>query len=404
MYIQRYIEPVIEHTIQTFKVLYVGGARQVGKSTLLNYLAQRHGIQSISLDDITVRELARQDPALFLNQFKTPLFIDEVQYAPELFPYIKLRVDQSDTKGQYWLSGSQHFSLIRGMQESLAGRVGIVSLLGLSLGEINQFPRLDAPFIPGEIHGTWEPLEYYALMTHIFRGSFPALIAESNLSREQFFSSYIQTYLDRDVSGLFGVEKISEFHILLQLLAARTGQVLNISALARDAGISVHAAKAWISILETSNIIMLLHPYFGNISKRLIKAPKLYFTDSGLAAYLTKWHSVETMTHGAMAGALFETYTVMELIKSYTVRGLEPPLFYFRDQQGHEVDILIERDGILYPLEVKRSMHIIEQDLGSLRFFNHAVPYAGHAAVLCVATRAIPYDRTIDIIPVSYIS
>lgn len=403
MYIPRYLEAKIRTIHETFKVLYVGGARQVGKSTLLEHLAASFGIKKISMDDVALRKLAQTDPDLFLQQFPAPLFIDEVQYAPELFSAIKLRVDRTEERGQYWLSGSQHFSLIKGLQESLAGRVGIVTLYNLSQGEEYGYPFTLDSFLPGKSLPAAQAKPLPAVMERIFRGSFPVLVADPKLRREDFYQSYIQTYLDRDVSGVFGVEKIRDFHTMLELLAARTGQVLNLSMLARDAGVSVNAVKDWLSVLESSGLIFFLRPYFTNITKRLVKAPKVYFTDTGLAAYLTKWQSAETLQKGAMAGALFETAAVMEIVKSYEARGRTPPLYYYRDHQGREVDVVIEQDGQVFPIEIKMSSQLGKDDVKHLRFFATQEKNVGKSAVICSALQAVPFDRTIDVVPLSLI-
>lgn len=374
----------------------------MGKTTMLQRLAESQGMAYVSLDDLQARQLAQQDPSLFLQIFPAPVFIDEVQYAPDLFSSIKMKVDTAKKSGQYWLSGSQHFSLMKGLKESLSGRVGILSLLGLSFAEEYAFPMSSSPFTPETL-----PSAPTKIMTapevfqRIYRGTFPFFATDPDVPRERFFSSYVQTYLDRDVRDIFGVEKMASFQAFLGLVAARTGQVLNISALARDAGVSVHAAKSWIAILEASGIIYLLQPYFANISKRLTKAPKIYFLDTGLATYLTRWPDAQSLQHGAMAGALFETYVFSEVLKSFQSRGLDPCLFYLRSQDGHEVDLLIQYQRHLYPVEVKLTATPGEQDVQNILLFKKAIPSLGTGAVVCLAQKSLPISRFIHRIPVT---
>lgn len=408
MYVPRYLEETIQRVLRTFKVLYVGGPRQVGKTTLLLHLAKKAHVAYVSLDDLAQRKLAREDPALFLDQFATPLFIDEVQYAPELFPVIKLRVDRSTKRGQYWLTGSQQFAVMKHVRESLAGRVGIVSLLGFSLAERAQYPLSNTPFLPQQtVRGAQvekTPMAPRILFTHILRGSFPTLTQRPAPSLDTFYNSYLQTYLDRDLRELFHVGKISAFHTFLQLCAARTGQLLNYSDLARDAGISVHAAREWVSILEQGLQIYLLHPYFPNVAKRLIKTPKLYFLDTGLAAFLTKWKTAETLMSGAMAGAFFETFVVSEIVKSYLFRGLEPPLYYLRDKEGHEIDCVIAREGKLYPIEIKLSSRVTEDMMRGMRYWRKKLRLATHGAIITAGNARVPLDREHTMLPAASIA
>ncbi len=352
-YIARKIEKEIIKCHKTFKVVFLGGPRQVGKTTVLKHLAEKYNLSYVTLDEIEQRERAIKDPVLFLQQFKTPLIIDEIQYAPKLLSQIKVVVDKSDQNGRYWITGSQQFSLMKGLQESLAGRVAILNILGLSTYEKNI-----------------KESNISSLFKEIFIGGFPIFQSNEAPNREHYFNSYIQTYLDRDLSDIFGVEKISEFNKFLQVCAARTGQILNTSDLARDSGISVPTAIDWLGILESTMQIYLLRPYFSNITKRIIKAPKLYFLDTGLASYLTKWNSIENLQAGAMAGAMYESYIVGEVVKKYINQGKQPPIYYLRDKEGHEVDLVIEDNG-LHLLEMKLSANLdIEQTKGLNYYFS----------------------------------
>ncbi|EKE06428.1 MAG: hypothetical protein ACD_19C00014G0042 [uncultured bacterium] len=346
-YISRRLENVVIKTNKTFKIVFLGGPRQVGKTTLLKKLSEKENRTYVTLDNINQRELAIKEPTTFIEQLKPPVIIDEIQYAPELFPIIKEIVDRSDKNGQFWITGSQQFNLIKNIQESLAGRVAILDLLGLSQKEK---PKLKPIF------------------EEIFEGGFPVFQSKDKPDRNTFFNSYIQTYLDRDLSGIFGVSKLSEFNRFIQVCAARTAQVLNISDMARDSDIPVSTAVEWLSILEATKQIFLLRPYFPNITKRIIKSPKLYFIDTGLVSYLTKWDSPENLKAGAMSGALFETYVVVEVIKKFINQGKEPSIYYLRDKEGHEVDLVVEENG-LHLIEIKLSASVKEEHFKNLNYF-----------------------------------
>lgn len=405
MYKNRHLENIILKITKTFKVLYLGGPRQVGKTTLLSYLAQKRKMNYISFDDISLRQLAKQDPALFLEDHPRPLFIDEIQYVPELLPYIKLKVDQSSQLGQYWLTGSQQFKVMKNLQESLAGRVGILHLLGFSLSEIKEGQAPLNPFLPKQDRPCPKMiLNPTQIFTYLFKGFYPALYQKPTPDRNIFFSSYIQSYLDRDLRDIYGIAKVAEFHRFVQLCAARTAQLLNYSDLARDAGISVNAAREWIDILQSTMQIYLLQPYHANLSKRLIKSPKLYFLDTGLASYLSKWQTVETLRHGAMSGAFFENFVVSEVIKSYLFQGLEAPLFYFRDKEGHEVDLLIETEDKLYPVEIKLASQIKDEHIINIRYLQERNKKISTGTVICLANRRYRFQSNIEVLPVGMLS
>lgn len=412
MYIRRYIEPAIKHVSRTFPVLYLSGPRQVGKTTTLLQLAKKRKMNYVTLDNIVDRELAKDDPQLFLQTYPSPVLIDEVQYAPQLFPYIKMAVDSTQKMGSYWLTGSQQFRVMKNVHESLAGRVGILQLLGLSHAERSRVQRASSPFHPNlkrRTTGKRSEQQLASMTIHevfrdIFTGSFPALWHDSPPDLSLFYNSYIQTTLDRDLSEIFGITKVSEFNTFLQLCAARTGQQLNYSDLARDAGVAVSTAKEWIGILESTMHIYLLRPYYKNISKRLIKSPKLYFMDTGLAAYLTKWKDADTARSGAMAGALFETFVVSEILKSYLFRGVEPRLYYFRDKEGHEIDLLIDEGETLRPIEIKLKSVVRESDLpGTVYAQSKFRGIVGEGVVVCVSPKYYPINRSITALPVGEI-
>ncbi|MEY4294614.1 MAG: hypothetical protein RLY82_302, partial [Pseudomonadota bacterium] len=320
---------------ENFPVLLVTGARQVGKTTLLRSLSEtnRH---YVSLDDPLALALAKEDPALFLERNPPPLLIDEVQYAPDLLTHIKIRVDAQSGSGAtspsvaaYWLTGSQPFHLMRGVSESLAGRVAVITMLGLSRQEmIGEGAAVVPPFVPtaevlqaresfNQSHA-WTSAQLFA---HIWRGNFPALARNPRLNRDVFYSSYLQTYLQRDVRALAQVGSEITFTRFIRAAAARTGQLLNIADLARDTDIHPATAKHWLSILQASGLVYLLQPWHSNTTKRLVKTPKLYFLDTGLCSYLTQWSSPQTLEAGAMSGAIFETWVITEILKSYWHTG-----------------------------------------------------------------------------------
>ncbi|MBI1812956.1 DUF4143 domain-containing protein, partial [Candidatus Peregrinibacteria bacterium] len=322
----------------------------------------------------------------------------------EIFPAIKRRVDASDARGRYWLTGSQQFSVLQGLRESLAGRVGILHLLGFSLAEILRKPVSKGPF-PFPKTGTGlMPLSERSLFEHIWRGSFPALWVSHSPDWSAFYSAYVQTYLERDVSLIAGVTKLGAFQDFIALCAARTGQLLHVSELARDAGISVHAARAWLSILEQSLIVFRLRPYHANLTKRMVKMSKLYMLDTGLASFLCRWQTPGTLMAGAMSGPLFETFVVGEIIKSYFLRGLPPPITFFRDKEGHEVDLLIEADGALHPFEIKRAVQVRPDALAQIAFLRSRIPRIGRGGVISLVPEVVPLSREDDVIPVGAIS
>lgn len=404
MYKRRYLEEVILEYNRSFKVLYLSGPRQVGKTTLLKHLSRKFDMNYVSLDDLDLRKLAENDPKLFLQKFPAPLFIDEVQYAPQLFPYIKILADKTEKKGRYWLTGSQQFAIMKNLKESLAGRVGILNLLGFSLAEKLGSTRHNDPFSPQRKISSSPFLGINEVFGHILQGSYPALTHEDAPPLEGFYNSYLQAYIDRDLKDIFNISKIPEFHKFLQLCAARTGQMLNLSDLARDADISVHAAKEWINILVANFQIYLLQPYYRNLSKRMIKSPKLYFLDTGLAAHLTKWKTPETLMASSMAGAFLETFAVSEIIKSYWFRGKEAPVYFYRDKEGREVDLILELEGKLYPIEIKLSASVNAADLANIAYLRNKSKEFGPGTIICFSERIIPIDKNNEIIPVSQIS
>lgn len=401
MYLTRTLESWFKEASRQFPVLLVTGARQVGKTTFLRRISEPERTY-VTLDDPLVLALAKSDPALFMQRFPPPVLIDEIQYAPELLPYIKMACDLRRSPNLFWLTGSQQLQMMRGVSESLAGRVGVLQLLGFSRRELLGRGETARPFLPlPEENDTSSPLDVMELYRLIWRGSFPAIALSEQGDRDLFYSSYIQTYLQRDIRDLARVGDEMAFLRFLRAAAARTGQLLNMADLARDADVAFNTAKSWLSILQTSGIIYLLEPYHSNLTKRLVKTPKLYFLDTGLCAYLTQWSTPETLESGAMTGAILETWVIGELLKSYWHNGRQAPFFYYRDKDKKEIDLLIIQDGTIYPLECKKSA---SPGMGDIRHFgvlaNLKMP-VGPGAVICLAQQSLPLGPAVRSISVA---
>ena len=401
-----------------FGVVLLTGARQVGKTTLLRHLSEPNR-QYVTLDDPLVLDLAKRDPALFVQRYAPPVLIDEVQYAPELLPHIKIRVDAAATgnsndaggaAGLYWLTGSQPFHLMRGVSESLAGRVAVVQMLGLSRqealgrGDMPLPPFLPSPaVIKARRQYANEPLTAAAVFAQIWRGAFPALARNARMNRDVFFSSYLQTYIQRDVRALARAGDETAFTRFVAATAARTGQLLNTADLARDVDIAPNTAKQWLSILQASGLVYLLHPWHNNTTKRLVKTPKLYFLDTGLASYLTRWSSPEALEAGAMSGAIFETWVVVEVLKSYWHTGQSPQCYYYRNKDGYEIDLLIEQDGKLYPIECKKSASPSRQALQGFHSLTQTGAPVAKGAVICLVAGALPLAANVEALNAAYL-
>ena len=375
------------------------GARQTGKSTLLKHLYPE--IKEISFDDPFVEEQAKNNPDMFMMLNKPPLFLDEIQYVPSLFRYIKLSCDKSDDKGLFYLAGSQPFKLMDMVSDSLAGRIAIIEMTPLSLREIMN-DECKSPFLPTldyiqERNNTVKKPD--SIWEIIHRGGYPAL-QDSKMDWNMYFSSYIKTYLERDVRELAAVQDLDAFRRFMVACAARTGQMLNYANIAEEVGKDANTIRNWVSILEASGIVYILEPFANSALKRVIKTPKMYFRDTGLAAYLTRWLTPETLANGAMSGEIFETFVISEILKSYSNRGLDYRYFvsYYRGkdkirkkkngdivQEEAEIDFIIEENGILYPIEIKLNANVTADMTSAFRVLdNLPEKKRGMGAVVCM--------------------
>jgi len=386
---KRTLESTLLETSKSFKVVLVTGPRQVGKTTLMQTASAKNR-KYITLDDKEVLLQAKTDPKAFLALYNLPIFIDEIQYAPELFSYIKMLVDSSNKRGTVWLSGSQAFDLMQGVTESLAGRVGILDMLGFSIYEIENKGKLQKPFLPKQdrknILANKTPKNTFKI---IWQGSFPDAVSKNEKDRQRFYDSYIRTYMERDVRKIINISDEVAFIKFLKVSAARTGQELNLTDIAKDVDISPNTAKNWLSILRMSGLVYLLQPYFKNVTKRLVKTPKLYWTDTGLAAYLAGWTTAESLETGISSGAFFETFVISEVIKSYYNNGYNPTLYYFRDNHGNEIDLLIEQDNKFYPIEIKKTSTPRSADIKAFNNFAK-IEKLGYGNLICLTDKQQP--------------
>jgi len=402
-YIARNLEKVVLEVTKEYPVVLVTGPRQVGKTTMLQKLMEGTDRNYVSLDDLNERNLAKTDPEMFLQLHKPPILIDEVQYAPELFVYIKIHVDKYHNAGDFWLTGSQVFKLMSGIQESLAGRVAVLSLTSLSQaeicgGEMQPF-TLDIEKLSARRKERTEA-DTGVIFDWIFRGSMPAIVSEKNSNSRIFYSSYLTTYIERDVREVSDAIDSLTFLHFITAVAARCGQILNIAEIARDADINQKQAKNWLGVLETLGLIFYLHPYSNNMLKRLVKTPKLYFYDTGLVCYLTKWSSAETLQSGAMNGAILENYVVAEIRKTYLNCGKDPYMYYYRDKDAREIDIILEHDGVLNPIEIKKSANLGSELIKVFKLLDKSSAKRSKGAVVCMKPELSAIDRENYIVPV----
>ena len=358
----RHAEKTIIRIASEYPAVLVTGARQTGKTTLLKKITEQKSVPYLSFDDPAEELSAKNDAKTFTEFHQPPFMFDEIQYVPELFRYLKIEIDKNRNTGMYFLTGSQQFHLMEAATESLSGRIGIVQLYPFSHRELRG-DDFSEPFIPTreyllERNSTFinAKTEFSIQKTwkSIHRGFFPEVALEK-VTPNDFFANYLKTYIERDIRKLTQVADELQFMQFISVVASRTSQLVNYSDLADECSISEVTAKKWLSLLVTSGLVYLLKPYAVNVEKRVVKTPKLYFMDTGLAAYLTKWTNPEVMQNGAMAGAFFETYAVSEIIKSFANAGFEPPVYFYRDKDKIEIDLLIEQNGTIYPVEIKKT-------------------------------------------------
>jgi len=412
LYIKRHAAKTVQELRRHFGAVLVTGPRQTGKTTLIDETVVKPGkgkIARVNLDDPLLNKMANEEAGRFFLDYPPPLFIDEIQYAPNLFPYLKLTVDREKKQGLFFLSGSQQFSLMKGVSESMAGRVGIIDILGLSLREIENNP-FSEPFCPTEKYLSARkrnPLtvNYDKVWEIIWRGSMPRLYADPALPHAAFYSAYLRTYIERDVRLIVNIGDEKKFLSFIRSVAARTAQMLNITKLAEDTDIPRTTAERWLSILISANLVYLLRPFHVNITKREIKTPKLYFLETGLAAYLTGWDNPDVLRKGAMCGAFFETFVVSEIIKSYINRGIEAPVYYYRDKEQHEIDLLIWKNGRLHPVEIKMTANPEKRHTASFCVLDTLPdPYKqGDGGIICCYNELVSLDEKIKVIPFTYL-
>ena len=404
-YISRDIEPLVREVSREYAALLITGPRQVGKSTLLQHLmAEESQLRSqVTLDDLADRELARTDPAMFLQLHEPPVLIDEVQYAPELFVEIKKRIDAGAQPGSFWLTGSQQFRLMKLAGETLAGRIALLPLSSLSQHELygrgaSEPLSLDLAALKRRV-AQFDRALTPELFSRMFHGSMPAMASGKHSNLNVFYGSYLQTYIERDVRELSGEIDSLAFLDFMRSTAARCSQLLNKKAIAEDIGQRSDKVSAWLDILERSGVIFYLHPYSNNQLKRTVKAPKLYFHDCGLVTYLTKWTSPETLESGAMNGTIMENYVVSEVRKGFLNAGIDVPLYYYRDRDAREIDLVLERDGVLHPLEIKKTASPNRSMIKQFGVLDKSAVPRGSGAVICMSETLGALDSENLIVP-----
>ena len=403
-YIHRTLEQKIMDISRDYSCLLLIGPRQVGKTTMLEHLMEGSARRKVTLDDAENRRLAQSDPALFLEMHPAPVLIDEVQYAPQLFSYIKINVDNGAAPGSYWLTGSQAFQMMELAQESLAGRTAIVHMSALSQSELYGDGTTEPLSInPEKLNHRKEHLSScnsVEMFERIWSGGMPGHRSGRYTDRDVFYSSYIQTYINRDVSDMIpGVDKLL-FADFIRAAACRVGQLLNTHDIAQDVGVSDDTAKRWLQVLEKSEVIFYLRPYSNNLLKRTVKTPKMYFFDTGLAAYLTKYSSPEILMNGAINGAILENYTVAEIRKTWLNSARECLMHYYRDRDTNEIDMVIEADGELHPLEIKKSTNPGTELASAFKVLDKGSVPRGTGAILCLREEMSAIDRNTFILPI----
>jgi predicted AAA+ superfamily ATPase len=411
MYFHRHLAPVVESIAKRKPVVVLSGARQAGKSTMLKTVYK--DIRYITLNRPLVRESAKDNPSLFFDMNKPPVIVDEIQKSGELFDYIKDIVDEEGEKkkGQFYLTGSQSMKLMKNISDSLAGRTGVIKLLGLSARELAgveyREPFLPNPKYMADMEKAKPDYDYTKTVECIHKGFFPELYeTESDLHDwSDYYSSYFQTYIEKDIRDVLNIHDESAFIKFVKAAASLTGETLNMTTIAETCGKDVKTVRAWLSVLESSGLVYLLEPYYNNFSKRLVKTPKLYFLDTGLACWLLGWNTPEQMVNGAMWGHIFESFVFAEILKSYYNDGIvKPPLYYYRDKDKNEIDLVISDGGTLYPAEIKTTSEPVKSMVKAFRCLE-GIPgiKTGCGAVICMAKERLPLTDNAWILPVRYI-
>jgi predicted AAA+ superfamily ATPase len=404
-YICRSLEQKFIRMSSFFKAVLVTGARQVGKTTMLKHLAAGQDRTYVSLDDMMARTLAKTDPVLFFQTYKPPIIIDEVQYAPELFTQIKIICDESEETGLFWLTGSQQYSMMKNIRESLAGRIGILELYSLSKNEKDgiEFDN-DLDFsLPCLLERQKKAIknDIINVFEHIWRGGMPQVFHADSEQRQEYYNAYINTYLMRDVTELGNITDSLRFGKFLTACAALISEQLNYKTLSEAAEISQPTVKEWIRLLESLGIIYLLQPYYNNALKRLTKTPKLYFCDTGLAAHLSMWPTSETLMSGAVSGHYFENFVVMEILKEFSYSKNKAVLSYYRDSNAKEIDVFVEEGGLIHPLEVKKSASPDRREIKKFSVLDKNTLQRGAGGIICMCEEVIPIDEKNCFIPCS---
>lgn len=402
-YIHRDLEYKLKELMEDYSCILLIGPRQVGKTTILREL-MTEGRTIVSLDDLEERNLAQTDPAMFLQMHDLPILIDEVQYAPQLFPYIKMAIDNGASPSSFWLTGSQAFRMMELAQESLAGRTAVLHMPSLSQHELygegrNSRFTVDLESLK-QRRKNGKKADLSELYDRIWQGSMPGHRSGRYRDRNVFYSSYLQTYIERDVSELVAkVDKLL-FMDFIRAAACRCAQMLNMHDIALDVGVSDETAKRWLQVLEKSDIIFFLRPYSNNLLKRTVKTPKMYFFDTGLVAYLTKYTSPEILENGAINRAILENYVVSEIKKTYQNEANECLLWYYRDKDNHEIDMVLESDGILHPLEIKRSVNPGSELMNAFKILDKGSVKRGKGAIICMRPELTAIDSENFIVPI----
>lgn len=395
---KREIENIIKEVNETFRVLVLTGPRQVGKSTILDSLMPKN-MKKISLDDKVLRKEAQENPKMFLETYQPPLYIDEVQYAPELFPYIKMIVDQNHDRGQYWLSGSQRFELMQNVSESLAGRAGIIEMNSFTYSEI----------IQNKSRKLWdinnlkqkEYIDVNKAFEIIFNGGMPELYDVKGINRQRFYSSYVKTYIEKDVRQILNIGSEENFMKFMRNVAIRVGTTLNYSDIANDVGVSSKTIKEWMSILIATGIVYLLEPFHSKALERLTHMPKIVFMDMGLACYLAGWKSARDLQISDVSGRYFESYVISEIVKNYNNFGEQLIISHLRNKETEEIDLIIEENNLLHPIEIKKTSNPTRDMIKNFKMLEKTEKKVGIGGIICLYDKLLPFNENQYIIPLS---